>query len=90
MSINVVYVTLPRGSHGSCCKNEEPDSYTIFLDPNDSRDMQMYGYTHELEHIVNGDFENIEDKHVQTIERLAHYNTQIKKSPVVRNQTLME
>ena len=72
MSINVQYIKLPGGSHGSCVKNEEPDCFTIFLDPNDSQDMQRYGYLHEMEHILSGDFDNISDKDVSQIERIAH------------------
>lgn len=69
--INVQFVKLPKGVHGASVKN--PDgSFTVMLDPNDSPDAQQEGFRHEVIHIENGDFDNICDKHVQTLEAYAH------------------
>lgn len=75
MSINVIFMNLPKGSHGASTMNED-GSLTVFLDPRDSTPMQQSGYRHELRHYDHGDFENIQDKDVQQIEKEAH-----KKAP---------
>lgn len=68
----IVFSTkLPSGSHGVSKLN--PDgSFTIFLNPNDTHEMQQHGFIHEIEHIANGDFDNIQDKDVQVLEMYAH------------------
>ena len=71
MCINVVYMNLPKGSHGASTCNED-GSFTVFLDPRDSTAMQKYGYGHELGHIMNNDFVGIVDKDVGIIEIRAH------------------
>lgn len=69
---NIVFsALLPRGSHGVSKLNSD-GSFTIFLNPNDSREMQQHGFIHEIEHIANGDFDNIQDKDVQVLEMYAH------------------
>ena len=70
--INIVYLPLPRGSHGNTVKNAD-GTFTIFLDPNDSIEMQEYGFHHEFEaHIKGCDFDNIGDKNADEIEAKAH------------------
>ena len=69
--INIVYVRMPKGIHGASVKNSD-DSFTVLLDPNDPPDVQQASYRHELIHIENGDFDNIQDKHVQILEAYAH------------------
>ena len=71
MCINVIYMNLPRGSHGASTCNED-GSFTVFLDPRDSHDMQKHGFFHEVGHIENGDFDEIWDKSVGLIEENAH------------------
>ena len=46
---------MPASFHGSCVLNEDA-TYTIILDPNDSRERQIQAYIHELAHISHGDF----------------------------------
>lgn len=70
--INVQYVKMPGRIHGACVPNED-GSFTIFLDPNDPDDVQRAGLLHELEHIKNGDFDNIQDKQAEILEAYAHY-----------------
>lgn len=68
----IVYTTrLPRRSHGVSKLNSD-GSFTIFLNPNDTQEMQRHGFIHEIEHIMNGDFDNIQDKDVQVLEMYAH------------------
>ena len=70
--INIVYLSLPRGSHGNTVLNSD-GSFTVFLDPRDSKDMQEYGFEHEFdEHIKHCDFDNIEDKNADELEATAH------------------
>lgn len=68
----IVYTTkLPRRSHGASMLN--PDgSVTVFLNPNDSHEMQRTGFIHEMGHVANGDFDNIQDKDVSLLEMYAH------------------
>ena len=58
----------PASFHGSCVLNED-DTYTIILDPNDTRERQLQAYMHELKHLRNGDFGR-ED--IDQIEKEAH------------------
>ena len=68
----IVYTNkLPRGCHGACKLNAD-GSYTIFLDASDTQEMQRYGFIHEMIHITNGDYDNIQDKDVSVIEMYAH------------------
>lgn len=76
----VRFVRLPGKLHGACVTNDD-GTYTILLDPNDPADVQMEGYRHEIEHIERGDFENICDKHVQTLEQYAHHVETIPQEP---------
>lgn len=62
----------PAGFHGMVVKNSD-DSFTILLDPNDSRLQNMKTYKHELEHILNDDFSKFD---VQLIEANTHENVQ--------------
>jgi len=71
MCINVIFMNLPRGSHGASTVNDD-GSYTIFIDPRDSNEMQRYGYNHEVGHIIRGDFDEIWDKSVELVETNAH------------------
>lgn len=79
MCINVIYMNLPRGSHGASTVNDD-GSFTVFLDPRDSNDMQRHGFVHEIRHIVRGDFDNIYDKNVGDIETNAHKKMAQRKS----------
>lgn len=74
--INIVYINLPPGSHGNSVPN--PDgSFTIFLDPRDSVEMQEYGFLHEyFRHIKSKHFDNTEDKNANQLELEAHFITQ--------------
>ena len=69
--INVQYVKLPRRCHGAAVLNSD-NGITVFLDPNDPPDVQKEGFVHEIEHIRNGDFDNIYDKNVGFVENSAH------------------
>lgn len=70
--LNIQYVPLPPGSHGASTPN--PDgSYTVFLDPNDSTEMQAYGFWKELDgQIKKGHYDNIQDKEADQVELEAH------------------
>lgn len=70
--INVQFIKMPGGMHGASVSNED-GSFTVFLDPNDPDEVQLDALRHELRHIENGDFDNIQDKHVQILEAYAHY-----------------
>lgn len=69
--INVQFMALPPGVHGASVINED-SSYTIFVDPNDSDEVQMAGYAHEMRHISNGDFFNVADKQAAVLETRNH------------------
>lgn len=71
MTINVQYAKMPRRMHGAATINED-GSVTVFIDPNDPPDVQRKGYLHEMEHIRNGDFDNICDKYAELLEIRAH------------------
>lgn len=58
----------PAGFHGFVSHNED-DTYSIFLDPNDSAERRLEALMHEIEHIGNADFHK---EKVQDIEREAH------------------
>ncbi len=70
--LNVQYQHLPPGSHGASLPN--PDgSFTIFLDPNDSSDMQSYGFWKEVHgQIEKCHYDNIQDKDANQVELEAH------------------
>lgn len=71
-SINIIYIDLPPGSHGNSVPNED-GSFTMFLDPRDSEEMQMYGFHHEFDsHIKQKHFDNIQDKNADHLEAEAH------------------
>lgn len=71
MYINLQYAPMPRGMHGATVVNDD-FGYTVFIDPNDSIDVQRNGFLHEVEHIRNGDFDFVLDKDVDVIEFRAH------------------
>lgn len=71
--VNEVFAPLPPGSHGSVVWNED-DSFTAFIDPNDSYDAQKDGILHELDEHINGrHFDNIQDKDANKLEMVAHH-----------------
>lgn len=69
--INLQYIYMPPGMHGATTKNDD-GSYTVFLDPRDSCEMQKRGYLHELEHIDRGDLDNRQEKNIGQIEKAVH------------------
>ena len=70
--VNEVYAPMPRRQHGAIVPNED-GSFTTFIDPNDSYEMQMEGILHELdEHIKHRQFDNTEDKTADQLEADAH------------------
>lgn len=70
--INVKYVQFPSVKiHGASTANSD-GSYTVLIDPRDSIYVQKETYFHELEHIRNGDFDNICDKTHGELEFRAH------------------
>lgn len=71
MYINLQYVAMPKGIHGATVSNEDL-GFTVFIDPNDPPDVQRTAYRHEVEHIENGDFDEIWDKSVGLVEENAH------------------
>ncbi len=71
MYINLQYLPMPKGIHGCTVLNSD-DGFTVFIDPGDPDDVQKEAYIHEVEHIRNGDFDNIVDKNVGFIENRAH------------------
>lgn len=69
MEIIIKYLNnAPTKFHGMVTRNSD-ESYTILLDPNDSRERQLRAYKHEIEHILGADFEM---ENVQEIERETH------------------
>lgn len=73
MEIIVRYLfNAPTGFHGMVTRNPD-DSYTVLLDPNDSRERQLKTCIHEMSHILNDDFSKSD---VQLIERESHENIQ--------------
>lgn len=54
---------------GMTIKNND-DSYTILINARLSAEMQMETYDHEIEHINNGDYDQIYD--VNTLEAVRH------------------
>ena len=71
MYINLQFAPMPRGMHGATVMNDDL-GFTVFIDPADPPDVQRNGYLHEIEHIENGDFDNISDKAADIIEFKAH------------------
>lgn len=69
---NVQYQHLPPGSHGASLPNAD-GSFTIFVDPNDSSDMQSYGFWKEVHgQIEKCHYDNIQDKNANVVELEAH------------------
>lgn len=66
--INVILLNDANGVPGSVWHNSD-DSYTIFIDAHLNAERQKEVFQHEINHIINGDFEKIE---VQQIEAEAH------------------
>lgn len=66
--VNVVLMDNPFGVKGSTNKNED-GSYTIIINSRLSYEDQCSTYKHEINHILNGDFD-MDD--VQKIEYFAH------------------
>lgn len=58
----------PAGFHGMVVKNDD-GFYTILLDPNDTYERRLQTVRHELEHILNDDFNKSD---IQLIEAEAH------------------
>lgn len=61
------YKKLPQGIYAFVTPNDD-GTFSIFLDPNRSRDQQMEDCSHEIDHIVNDDFYN--GLPIQQVERL--------------------
>ena len=60
------YMELPPKIYAFVHPNDD-GTYLIFLDPRRSRDQQIEDYTHELMHILSGDFYN--GRPIQIVER---------------------
>lgn len=72
-TVNEVYAPMPRRQHGAVVSNED-DTFTAFIDPNDSYEAQLEGIKHELDdHLEHRDFDNIKDKNANTLEMDAHH-----------------
>lgn len=70
--INLQYMPLPPDTHDSVTVNTD-DSFTLFLDPNDSPEKQMEGFLHGVEKHIKGDhLYNTEDKNADELEVEAH------------------
>lgn len=69
MDIFAKLINMPSGLKGYSCKNPD-DSYTILINANLSNEMQLQTYMHELEHIVNGDFDS--ELSADQLERIRH------------------
>lgn len=67
-NINVILLNESYGVPGSVWHNAD-DSYTIFIDSHLSVEKQREVFQHEINHIMNGDFEKTD---VQQIEAEAH------------------
>ena len=65
---NVVLLADACGVPGSVWHNKD-DSYTIFIDSKLTLERQQEVFQHELNHIMNNDFDK---DNVQQIESLAH------------------
>lgn len=71
--VNEVYVPMPRRQHGAVVSNED-GSFTAFLDPADSYEMQLEGIKHELDdHLQGHDLEDIRNKDANQLEMAAHH-----------------
>ena len=66
--INVIIMDNPYGIKGSTNPNKD-GSYTIIINAHLSFEDQKKAYKHELEHILNGDFDKL---NVNEIEKEAH------------------
>ena len=71
------------GNNEAVTKNED-GSYSIFLDPALSYEMQHEKYEHALRHIQNHDFEK---ENVQEIEAQAHNTVAPAVVPIAQNST---
>ena len=65
---NVILLDDSCGIPGSVWHNTD-DSYTIFIDAKLTRERQEEVFNHELNHVLNHDFEK---NNVQQIESVAH------------------
>lgn len=66
--INVILLNDANGVPGSVWHNSD-DSYTIFIDAHLGTEKQKEVFQHEINHIINGDFEKAD---IQQIEAEAH------------------
>lgn len=66
--INVILLNDANGVPGSVWHNSD-DSYTIFIDARLGTEKQKEVFQHEINHIINGDFEKTD---IQQIEAEAH------------------
>jgi hypothetical protein len=64
----VVLLSMPSRVHESVVKNED-DTYTIFLNKNETYESMKRRFDHAMRHILNSDFEHT---NVQEIERRCH------------------
>lgn len=71
LDINTIYYTMPTTIRSFVVANPD-SSFTIVLNSNLSRERNLISYQHELEHILNGDYDKQCD--VDIIELNAHIN----------------
>lgn len=71
MGINVVMKDLPNTIKAYTVPNTD-GTFTIFINSRLNLDQQQSGYIHELQHIINGDFDTSEDN-VNFLEVRAHF-----------------
>ncbi len=55
-NVNTIYACMPPRIHSYVISNDDM-SYTIVLNSNLSYEQNLLSYTHELEHIHNGDYD---------------------------------
>lgn len=55
-NINVVYVDMPAGVRSYVVLNSD-ESYTIVINSRLSHEQNLLSYYHEIDHILNGDYE---------------------------------
>lgn len=64
----IFVVELPRGIHAMIMPNND-STFSLYLDPRRSRDQWLDDWTHEMWHLIHGDFYNGEPLYL--IERRA-------------------
>ena len=74
--INTIYYNMPTAIRSYVVANMD-DSYTIMLNSRLSREQNLRSYQHEIEHILNGDYEKKCD--VDIIEINAHIDQDHRK-----------